>query len=350
MFGKPISKATKVDLDRLIRDKEPEGRHLEFKSDFPGDPSGAAWTPGKPVPAKRIQPLLEELVAFANADGGVIVLGMHETNEKPARASHLAPLPQIAELERRVRDSSNDLIDPRLPFVNVVGMVTEEDGSGVLLLETYPSSLGPNWVRPTRGVKVRREDRADPLSMPEIHDMVLRNARRFDEVKEKLLESQREFEPNFFSTLDAMRWTTASVAGLDTPKERVLAKLKHAPRSLVGIRVTIVPHQKFGLSRLEDISQLVPSGEIGGFKDGKSCSTYSFLFDYALRQRRIIGGIVISRNSNTHVATLKMDRDGFIEVMHIMHEDSGQELPISSLFAVAGSALGCYRLLRRFAN
>ena len=56
MFGKPISKATKVDLDRLIRDKEPEGRHLEFKSDFPGDPSGAAWTPGKPVPAKRIQP------------------------------------------------------------------------------------------------------------------------------------------------------------------------------------------------------------------------------------------------------------------------------------------------------
>ena len=128
VFGKPIAAATKDDLDRLIRDSVEEGRHLAFKEDFPSRDGNAAapnWTPGKPLPANRIHPLLEELVAFANADGGVIVLGMKETKDKPPRAASLSPLPQVAELERRVRDCLNDVIEPRLPFAAVKGIQTE---------------------------------------------------------------------------------------------------------------------------------------------------------------------------------------------------------------------------------
>ena len=299
---------------------------------------------------KRLYPLLEELVAFANADGGVIVLGMQETKEKPPRASHLSPLPQIIELERRIRDSLNDLIEPRLPFVAVQGIVTEVDGGGVLLVETSPSSLGPHWVRPTRGAKVRREDRADSLSMAEIHDMVLRNARRFDEVKEKLSASEREFESHFFSTLDAMRWSTANVVGADSAKERVIAKLKQLPRSLIGIRVTIVSHQRLGLTRLEDISKLVPSGEIEGFSSGQSRSSDSFLFVYPHRQRRVLGGVVSSSSSETHAANLMMNRDGLINVSVVSHDAPGKDLPLSRVLAASGSALGCYQCLRTFAG
>jgi len=94
VFGKPIANATRDDLDRLIIDGIGEGRHLEFKQDFPSRDTSSmtqGWTPGKPVPPNRIHALLEEPVAFANADGGVIVLGMKETRDKPPRAASLSP-------------------------------------------------------------------------------------------------------------------------------------------------------------------------------------------------------------------------------------------------------------------
>ena len=180
--------------------------------------------------------------------------------------------------------------------------------------------------------------------------MVLRNARRFDEVKEKLSASEREFEPRFFSTLDAMRWSTANVVGVGTAKERVLARLKQLPRSLIGIRVTIVPHQKLGLARLEDISKLVPSGQINGVINGQPRSTYALLYQYPRAPRRILGGMVSSINNQDRVATLKMDRDGLIELSIIMHEDPGKDIPLHLLLATAGSALGCYQCLRTFAG
>lgn len=41
--------------------------------------------------------LLEELVAFANADGGVLILGMIEGGSKPTTAEGLDPLPEIGD-------------------------------------------------------------------------------------------------------------------------------------------------------------------------------------------------------------------------------------------------------------
>ena len=285
VFGKPIAAATKDDLDRLIRDSVEEGRHLEFKEDFPSRDGNAAapnWTPGKPLPPNRIHPLLEELVAFANADGGVIVLGMKETKDKPPRAASLSPLPQVAELERRVRDCLNDVIEPRLPFAAVKGIQTEADGSGVLLLETQSSALGPHWVRPTRVAKVRREDRADPLSMPEIHDMVLRNARRFSEVEARLEKATAEFEPLFFRSVDEMCKPNSidvvgDVIGSST-RARFNAWVRHTPRTLVGLRITIVPHQHLGIARLEEMDSLIPTGQIDEQHDGGSRNAFSLLY------------------------------------------------------------------------
>jgi hypothetical protein len=186
--------------------------------------------------------------------------------------------------------------------------------------------------------------------MGEIHDMVLRNARRFNEVKEKLSALEREFEQHFFSTLDAMPWSTAKVLGVDSAKGRVLVKLNQVPRSLIGIRVAIVPHQKLGLAQLEDISKLVPSGQINGAKNGQVRGTYSLLYQYPRNPRRVLGGIASSIKNQNHLATLKMDRDGLIEVSVIMHEDPNKDIPLDLLLGTAGSALGCYQCLRTFAG
>ncbi|MGO9233008.1 MAG: helix-turn-helix domain-containing protein, partial [Methylocella sp.] len=268
VFGKPIANAKRDDLDRLISEGIEEGRHLEFKEDFPSRDAGSTspgWTPGKPIPPGRIHPLLEELVAFANADGGVIVLGMKKTKNKPPRAASLSPLAQVIELERRVRDCLNDVIEPRLPYASVKAIPTETDGSGVLLLETQPSALGPHWVRPTRTAKVRREDRADPLSMPEIHDMVLRNARRFSEVEARLEKAAAEFEPLFLRSVDEMCKPNSvdqvgAVADM-SPRARLDTWVRNWPRTLVGLRITIVPHQHLGIARVEEMGRLIPAGQ-----------------------------------------------------------------------------------------
>jgi hypothetical protein len=177
------------------------------------------------------------------------------------------------------------------------------------------------------------------------------NARRFNEVKEKLPALEREFEQHFFSTLDAMPWSAAKVLGIDSSKGRVLVKLNQVPRSLIGIRVAIVPHQKLGLARLEDISKLVPSGQINGAKNGQVRGTYSLLYQYPRSPRRVLGGVVSSIKNQNQVATLKMDRDGLTELSVIMHEDPNKDILLSLLLGTASSALGCYQCfahIRRF--
>ncbi len=353
MFGKPIAGAKRDDLDRLIREGIEEGRHLEFKEDFPSRDTGSTglgWTPGKPIPSGRIYALLEELVAFANADGGVIVLGMKETKNKPPRAASLSPLAQVVELERKVRDCLNDVIEPRLPYASVKAIPTEADGSGVLLLETQPSALGPHWVRPTKTARVRREDRADPLSMPEIHDMVLRNARRFSEVEARLAKAKADFEPLFFRTLDQIRKPTKDeladrVVNMD-PKQRYYAILGRIPHTFLGLRVTIVPHQSLGISRIEDLRGLIAEGQI----DLDNSSPISLLYDRGFNPRRVLGGMVSRLQTHERSITLRIGRDGFVELDYIEQEQGAHPFPSYRVLGGVGSALGCYQCLREFAG
>jgi hypothetical protein len=115
MFGKPIAQAGLADLHRLKADGVPEGRHLEFKKDIPVSPEERArqrkanstatpvdrtWVSSNGLMAFGRDALIEELVAFANADGGVIVLGLEQTATEPARAGDINALPDVAKLER----------------------------------------------------------------------------------------------------------------------------------------------------------------------------------------------------------------------------------------------------------
>ena len=64
-------------LENLIREEVPEGEHVEYKRELSSsDPSGDPWTQGRSKIGKEARDkILEEIVAFANANGGVLVLG-----------------------------------------------------------------------------------------------------------------------------------------------------------------------------------------------------------------------------------------------------------------------------------
>jgi hypothetical protein len=285
--------------------------------------------------------LLEELVAFANTDGVVIVLDIDETDEKPPRAKSIEALPHVVALERSLQDAVIDCIEPRLPFAAVKAIQIGEDGCGLIFMETQPSTLGPHWVRPTRRAKVRREDRSDMLSMPEIHDMVLRKSRRFDEVTRRLAEARDQFERYFLEIGNHMR----------PRKQQALENwLMQDWLSLIGIRVTVVPHQNLGIARLETVEDLEPKGSITRSPPAGQTKGYQLMHPPALTGRRVVGGIVTSLDTTETKRRACINRDGYVESTVVWHQPAARAVKLSWLLGIAGSTLGYYEnLLHRAA-
>lgn len=117
-------------LDEILR--QPEGKTLEYKRDL-----------SSPAPALRT------LVAFANAAGGRLVVGV----EDASRA--VVGVTQPLDLEERIANLVADSIEPRLlPEIEVVPWRK----LSVVVVTVYPSALRPHHLRadgPTRGTYVR---------------------------------------------------------------------------------------------------------------------------------------------------------------------------------------------------
>ena len=81
MFDKPLSQLEIHDIERLINDKVPEGQEIEFKRDMPEEnpqKTGNSWEDKKSISNYALKKIIKEIVAFANAYGGVLIIGMDE--------------------------------------------------------------------------------------------------------------------------------------------------------------------------------------------------------------------------------------------------------------------------------
>jgi hypothetical protein len=121
ILRKPLAEITIDDLENLITAGARETGELEFKGTLPFQPQK-----GQPQTADRWiekgdrigdyarDEILAELTAFANAERGTLVLGLHETTDDPRRAERLDPLPNCEGHARRILDASEDIVEPRL--------------------------------------------------------------------------------------------------------------------------------------------------------------------------------------------------------------------------------------------
>lgn len=186
-FAKAIGELTADDVVGLLGN--PEGQLLEFKGELPAesergraaDPWLAAPEPGKsrrgPLEfAKR--KLFREIVAFANAEGGWLVLGVTETDEKPARAEAVRPLPDCGELAERLMRAASDWIDPPITGLQVRGISSGEAGEGSVVFRVPRSPNAPHRLKPDSGGPAYKRvgEESKPMTMREVHDMVLQRA------------------------------------------------------------------------------------------------------------------------------------------------------------------------------
>jgi len=107
-------------LEELVATRARESDALEFKATLPfqaqkGQSQQAdRWIEhGDRIGDYARDQILAEVVAFANANGGTLVIGVVESRDHPREAISLSPLPKCESLAQRLLDAAEDVVEPR---------------------------------------------------------------------------------------------------------------------------------------------------------------------------------------------------------------------------------------------
>ena len=188
-------------IESLIASKVPEGEQIEFKESLQarGDGTPDPWMSGKNrIGDRDKREMLEEVVAFANAHGGVLFLGIRESEEKPAVADEISPVPRCEELAERLKLVFRDCVEPQLPVLEIFAVPVEgADNDGVVVIRVGRSRLAPHRVTKTLVCPVRRADRCEKMTMREIQDMTLNVARGLELLEKRFSERSESFSKEF---------------------------------------------------------------------------------------------------------------------------------------------------------
>lgn len=211
MFSKLISELTATDIEQVVKDAVQEGQEVEFKETLPAKDGKDGWLSGADRLGDRARnEIVEGVIAFSNAYGGTLIVGIGETREKPARAERILPIPRCVELADRLRLMCRDCIDPQLPMVEVSGITMQKDGAGVVVLRVPSSRSAPHRHTVTRECYIRRDDRSERMTMREIQDLTLHVERGLADIEARFRSRQIDFRKK----LDAFKGESMFAFGI----------------------------------------------------------------------------------------------------------------------------------------
>jgi predicted HTH transcriptional regulator len=177
----PIETITFEDLKDLLGTEE--GFRLEFKEALATDDGRAdRWmTDQSRVGNVARDDLTREIVAFANAYGGILIVGVKETDDNPKRAKSIAEpqIPNVVDCAEQLDRSLRSIIEPPLPMIEVRGIVSEAD-RGVLVIRVSASSSAPHGFGRPSAAYVRRGSNAEPLMMRDLQSIFVERRTRLE--------------------------------------------------------------------------------------------------------------------------------------------------------------------------
>jgi len=187
LFASPLDRLSLSDIQHLVDRQMEEGPRLEFKR-------ALATNDGHPDRWMRDQSsignvarddIAKEVVAFANAYGGVIIIGVDETDDNPKRARSIFEphIPQISNCAERIEQALRSVIDPPLPMLEVRG-IESVDGSGVIILRVGSSPSAPHGVGRPPNAYVRRGSNSEPLTMRDMQSMFYERRTRLERISQ----------------------------------------------------------------------------------------------------------------------------------------------------------------------
>lgn len=206
IFTKSIDSLERADLDYLLDQGYPEGSQVEYKRDLPHKRGGTdPWYQGNAqIEDYARNQILAEVVAFANSYGGHLLLGIEESASRPPIAQAIKPLPRCADLAEKLRLQARDSIEPKLPAFHTRGLITEPDGSGVVVIRIPRSFSAPHRLAQTLECYYRRADRSEKLTMREIQELTLSRARETQLVDQRFTDRSALFRAKVRNTAQAL--------------------------------------------------------------------------------------------------------------------------------------------------
>ena len=201
VLSKPADQITLSDIESLIEAEVPEGEQIEFKKSLSTEKDSTdPWMSGADRIGKQAKnTILEEAVAFANAYGGTLLLGIGESDTRPAIAATISPVPRCADLAERLKLVFRDRVEPQLPRLDIFAVPTKSD-DGVIVISVGRSRFAPHCVKfeNKRFVcPVRHSDRCEKMTMREIQDMTLNVSRGLERLEKRLSERSEHFQQEF---------------------------------------------------------------------------------------------------------------------------------------------------------
>jgi hypothetical protein len=156
MIELPIDAIDEAALQRLIDNQMSESRDLEFKRELPGGGDEAS------------REFLADVTAFANAQGGDIIYGLHENNGAAADLPGVDvddPDAAILRLEGKLQTG----VEPRLVGVRT-RWVPLANGSGALVLRVPGSLNAPHRVSFKNGARFYGRNSRGKYEL-DVHDL-----------------------------------------------------------------------------------------------------------------------------------------------------------------------------------
>lgn len=218
VLTKPAEQVGIHDIQSLIDFEVPEGERIEYKKELAakGNKDPDDWmTGGKTIGDRAKNEVLKEAVAFANAYGGALLLGISESKTQPPVADKISPIPRCVELADRLKMVFRDRVEPQIPSIEIFGVPIDDDSGVVVIRVGGQSRLAPHRVTESLVCPIRRQDRCEPMTMREIQDKTLNVSRGLERLEKRLSERSEKFEQEFQYLFD--------------------------PEEAVGIRVTAAP-------------------------------------------------------------------------------------------------------------
>ena len=131
ILSKPSDQIIMANIESLMTSRVPEGEQIEFKRELPAkkgkqDP----WMADQQkIGGYAKDQILKEAVSFANAYGGVLVLGIEEDKSTaPPVAKSICAIPKCGELAARFRLIFRDRVEPPLPSCEIFSSRQQRGG------------------------------------------------------------------------------------------------------------------------------------------------------------------------------------------------------------------------------
>lgn len=187
-FRRALRDLTIDDISELVRDEAAEDSSLELKQAVEFDTSGRVRDGSR-------NDIARELVAFANSEGGILVLGIRESDDEPHRAAEIVPLDDCHELAERLRRAVYEIIEPKLHSLQAKGISTKSgETEGVVVFGVPQSRSAPHRVESLKECFRRVGHETRKMTMREIHELTLGRASEMNKVAKRFAELEETFD------------------------------------------------------------------------------------------------------------------------------------------------------------